>query len=113
MSSLTDFESELARTKALLLTPRVADPERAIPALEQAVAALASLRLRLSDERTNLSPVSMAKLKSELRDLAALAKQAGGHYLGCAAILESMTQLYTAVGTAASTPSSPSLSIEG
>lgn len=113
MNSLTEFQSVLSDAKELLLAPAVAHPEEATPDLERAVEALNRLRQHLAAETTHLTPSSLVQLKRDLREVNALAAQAGGFYLGCAVILESLTRVYTPQGAAGTLPGRPSLSLEG
>ena len=113
MSVLRELQAELARTKELLLSTKLADPQQATRHLEQAADALSALKRHLLAEATQISPATLAELKREVRDVAALAGQAGSLYLECAAVLESLTREYTPGGTAGPLTSRPSLSLEG
>ncbi|MCW5981272.1 MAG: hypothetical protein KIT09_24525 [Bryobacteraceae bacterium] len=113
MSPWRELAAELADAKELLREPSVAHPPEAIPNLEHAVQALGRLREHLEPEAAHLTPESLAKLKRDLHDVTALAGQAGNFYLGCAVILESLTRVYSSVGTPGTLPGRPSLSLEG
>jgi hypothetical protein len=108
MSDLRQMLTQLAETREALLQASAAHPEQSIPVLEAAAEALS----RVKTDVTHLSPAALAELKRNLRDVTALAAQAGSFYLGCAVILESLTRLYTPDGDAKTPTGRPSISVE-